>query len=294
MKQIRILASVLAAVLVLLCGCDSEADRSARFSSLSASQHKDVMDLLKKIYETGIGDHIVAWYETTARGYFDAATGKMISFDKPVQTLSVAIPDFITATTDVGEQLKGAAQSASHKGWRLGEFRVSVEPHGAGGGPSGSYDKVTIYPLTVTKADRAADQSRSKKAQTTKGTASPELLAATRKGNVAAMRKFLDSGADPNGQVDGDTPLVIAATRGAAEPVTLLLEAGAKVDGRDAIGTTPLFAATINGNEEVVAILIAKRADVDARLPNGVTAMDMAQMKGYTRIVSLLREASRK
>lgn len=160
MTQAKSLVRTLIAVLVFLCGCDSPDGRPARLTSLSASEHKEVMDLLKQIYETGIGDHIVAWYETTTRGYFDVATGKMISFDEPVQTLSVAIPDFIAATTDVEGKLESVAKSASHNGWRLADFRVKLEPHGAGGGPSGSYDKVTIYPIMVAKAGRAVGQSR--------------------------------------------------------------------------------------------------------------------------------------
>lgn len=160
MKQAKTLAGIATAVLILLCGCDSGDGRptQTRLSSLSTSEHKEVMELLKQIYELGIDIQIVAWYETTARGYFDVATGEMVFFDEPVQTLSVAIPDFIAATTDVAGKLEGVARNASHKGWRLVDFRVELEPHGAGGGPSGSYDKVTIYPITVAKAGRAVGQ----------------------------------------------------------------------------------------------------------------------------------------
>jgi hypothetical protein len=278
--------------LVIICGCGSEPDRQIPVSSLSPSEHKEVMQLVRHIYEAGIGDRIVAWYETTARGYYDVATGKHVSFDAPIQTLSVAIPDFVAHMTSVESKLNGIAKTASYNGWRLVEYRLELQPHGAGGGPSGSYDKVTIYPITVAKVGQTV--GRSGEQPTKDRPSNAALLDATRQGDVATMRTLLTAGADPNGEVDGDTPLVIAATRGDPDPVSLLLESGAKVNGRDAIGTTPLFAATLNGNERVVAILIAKGADVDAKLPNGITATDMAELKGYANIVRLLREGKRK
>lgn len=272
---------------VLLCGCSPESDRQIPVSSLSASDHKEVMDLVKHIYEDGIGEHIVAWYETTARGYFDIATGKHVSFDVPIRTLSVAIPDFVAHTTNVLAELEGVTKRASYNAWRLVEYRVELLPHGAG-----NYDKVTIYPITVAKAGRTIDRSGGQPMKDRPSNTA--LLNATRQGDLATMRKLLSAGADPNGQVDGDTPLVVAATRRDSEPVSLLLESGADVDRPDAIGTAPLFAATLNGNEQVVAILIANGAEVDAKLPNGVTAIDMAELKGYANIVKLLREAKRK
>ena len=83
-----------------------------------------------------------------------------VEFERPIRTLSVAIPDYVSYTDQVQSKLEQLASTASHNGWRLREFRVQVDPHGAGGGPSGSYDKVTIYPITVAKAGRAVDQSR--------------------------------------------------------------------------------------------------------------------------------------
>lgn len=123
---------------------------------------------------------------------------------------------------------------------------------------------------------------------------SAALLKATSDGDVAAMRNLLKAGADPNRQVGRDTPLVVAATKGDPNLVSILLEAGAAVDGRDAIGTTPLFAATLNGNEEVVVVLLSKGARANAKMPNGVTAIEMAELKGYGNISKLLREARNK
>jgi ankyrin repeat protein len=148
---------------------------------------------------------------------------------------------------------------------------------------------VTIYPITVERAGRTVARSGELKKSNRSG--SSELLSATRQGDVAEMKRFLISGADPNAEVNGDTPLVIAATCGKREPVILLLEHGAEVDRRDAIGTTPMFAATLNGNEEVVSALIAKGAEVDAKLPNGVTAIEMAELKSYANIAKMLRDA---
>ena len=109
------------------------------------------MELLKVIYKAGLGERIVAWYETEARSYFDHQSQKLVEFPTLIKTLSVAVPEFVTATQPVEQQLTTLASKTTLNGWRLTKFEVQVDFHGAGGGPSGNFDKITIYPLEVEK-----------------------------------------------------------------------------------------------------------------------------------------------
>lgn len=260
---------------------------------LTPSDHEQVMQLLRKIYKAGIGDRIVAWYETEARGYFDMQEKELVEFQHPIRTLSVAIPDYVSHTEKVQSKLEQLASTTSHNGWKLKQFVIKIDLHGAGGGPSGSFDKVTIYPLEIlySSVGQSSPQRRIQ-ASNSKSTA---LVDATEQNNVAGVKRLLSSGGDANlKNGKGDPVLLIAARSGNVEIVELLLANSAEVDLRNEIGTTPLFSATLNGNEQVVKILIANGADVDAAMPNGISAIEMAQLKGYSNIVRMLRGASTK
>ncbi len=65
---------------------------------------------------------------------------------------------------------------------------------------------------------------------------SEDLLAAVRKGDLAAVKAFLDNGANVNAKSPyGATPLFFAADRGNIEMVKLLLQRGADVDVKDTV-----------------------------------------------------------
>jgi len=153
--MINRIANVAALILCLLIlsGCDKAGNSGQTINgwALSSEEHKEVMNLIKKIYKDGIGDRIVAWYGTESRGYFDLQTNEFVKFDAPISTLSVAIPDYVSYTDNIQSKLEQLANATSHDGWRLLKYRVQIDPHGAGGGPSGSYDKVTIFPIQVEK-----------------------------------------------------------------------------------------------------------------------------------------------
>ena len=132
---------------LLVQGCR----RSIAFSGLSDSDHAQVMDLLQTIYKSGLGDHIVAWYNTDARGYYDMKAKKNIEFPAPISTLTVAVPEYLSATEPVEERLRTAASNTIVNGWKLSKFAVEITPGGGGGTMEMSYDTVTIYPFEVEK-----------------------------------------------------------------------------------------------------------------------------------------------
>lgn len=99
--------------------------------------------------------------------------------------------------------------------------------------------------------------------------ANEDFFAAARKGDAAALAKFLDGGGDVNTKWRYDqTALLIAASRGHVEAVKLLLDRGANVNVKDTFyGLTPLSAATSpvtpideKHTAEIVRMLVLKGA----------------------------------
>src|SRR5262249_18977412 len=97
-----------------------------------------------------------------------------------------------------------------------------------------------------------------------------ELLAAAKKGDVAAVKALIANGADVNAKTAyGVTPLLHAASQGHTEVVKLLLEHKADANAKDTFyGQTPLLASLDDkSNVETVRLLIEAGAkDTDAAL----------------------------
>ncbi|MGM1063260.1 ankyrin repeat domain-containing protein [Saccharothrix sp. Mg75] len=92
------------------------------------------------------------------------------------------------------------------------------------------------------------------------------LLNAVRRDDAAEVRGLLRNGVDLNSRgPDGLTPLMIAAGKGNADLVRLLLDAGADVYTTDsAAGGTALHKAVQGGDLETVRVLVEAGAFVDA------------------------------
>lgn len=115
------------------------------------------------------------------------------------------------------------------------------------------------------------------------------LWEAARKGDVAAVRKLLDEGADVNTKLRyGATVLFYACDRGHLDVVKLLLERGADVNVKDTFyGATPLTwaASPITGDRkpehsEIVRLLLARGAQGKApALMAAIGASDLAMTK---------------
>lgn len=110
-------------------------------------------------------------------------------------------------------------------------------------------------------------------ATTSKQELNDQLFEAVRKGDVAAVTKALDSGADVNAKFRyGTTALFKAAERGYAQVAKVLLDRGADVKVKDTFyGATAMTWALDNNHIDVVKLLLEKDAtDVDEVLSNGV------------------------
>eukprot|EP01049_Picozoa_sp_SAG25_P001863 SAG25_NODE_89_length_16305_cov_24.431630_3_plen_631_part_00 len=120
---------------------------------------------------------------------------------------------------------------------------------------------------------------------------SEAFVQACLQGDIAAARRFLAQGGDPNSEDQGFPALWCAAGKGHTEVLQLLLGAGAAVDRPDKAGTTPLFTASENGHAAVVGALLGGGAAVGAVDMYGYTALHRAAMKGHAAVVEALAGA---
>ena len=122
-------------------------------------------------------------------------------------------------------------------------------------------------------------------------------------GNLTAVRRLLDSGADTNAAGRDTTPLGTAAAQGHVEVVTLLLSRGAdasrSVPGSRLEGDgAPLAMAFLQGRDEtrdretrrleVARLLLDRGARIDARDQRGSTVLHTVALQGNLAAVELL------
>lgn len=125
---------------------------------------------------------------------------------------------------------------------------------------------------------------------------SPEgpVYAAARDGDVDALMKALELGGSIREQTGSrSTPLHIAASRGHAAVLRVLIDAGIEVDARNENSCTALhWAARRSANVEIVKMLIAAGADVNAQDTMwGDTPLHDAADNGNDEIVGVLLQA---
>uniref|UniRef100_A0A8B9FIA6 NAD(+) ADP-ribosyltransferase n=1 Tax=Amazona collaria TaxID=241587 RepID=A0A8B9FIA6_9PSIT len=124
----------------------------------------------------------------------------------------------------------------------------------------------------------------------------PDVFHALKLGNFQLVKEIVDE--DPSQvnitNVDGASPLMIAAVTGQLPLVQLLVEKNADVDKQDNVhGWTALMQATYHGNKNVVKYLLNQGADVNLRAKNGYTAFDLIMLLNDpdTELVRLLASA---
>jgi uncharacterized protein len=119
--------------------------------------------------------------------------------------------------------------------------------------------------------------------------ADDRLLAAAGAGDLAALSKALDDGANPDTRDAEGTPALMLATR-ANHPdiVRALLEAEADVDAQDATLANPFLYAGAEGLLEI--LMLANEAGADPALTNryGGVALIPASERGHVEIVRYL------
>lgn len=121
------------------------------------------------------------------------------------------------------------------------------------------------------------------------------LPIAAEKGNAKAVALLLRAGAHvnaktPSGRFSGATPLLIAAEKGHAEVVRILIEASAETETTCNFGLTPLHIAAQNGHPHVVKRLLAAGAKMECTWLD-TTPLLIAVMYGHPAVVERLLEA---
>lgn len=93
--------------------------------------------------------------------------------------------------------------------------------------------------------------------------------------NISLVRVLADAGADVNAMdYLENTPMHMAAERGMAEAVNILLTHDAYADLPNIMGTTPIMAAAQNGHTEIAALLAETGANPGQRDYAGIAAND--------------------
>jgi ankyrin repeat protein/uncharacterized protein YdaT len=107
-------------------------------------------------------------------------------------------------------------------------------------------------------------------------------------GNIAEVRRLLNSGTDVNAVSKGEmTPLILASQHGYIEIVKLLLDAGAIVKTKGRNDATALHVASQNGHAEIVKLLLDAGADVDAKLNYSQTLLQFRTIHNIGAISEL-------
>jgi ankyrin repeat protein len=127
-----------------------------------------------------------------------------------------------------------------------------------------------------------------------RGSGEGALHIVARRGDATYLRFLLQKGANPNIQDDkGNTPMLVAATAGYLEGVTILATYKANVNLGNASGETPLIRAVQLRNADMVRTLLNLGADPDrADLLAGMSARDYATSDARSpEIAKLLADA---
>ena len=105
----------------------------------------------------------------------------------------------------------------------------------------------------------------------------PLMMAAIR-GNLSAMRRLIERGAQVN--QEGWAPLHYAASQTAGEPLALLLDKGADINARSPNGSTPLMMAARYGSEDGTKLLLRRGAHAQLLNEQNLSASDFAKKAG--------------
>jgi ankyrin repeat protein len=114
------------------------------------------------------------------------------------------------------------------------------------------------------------------------------LIAAVENRRVEVVVALIEVGASANTRSDTFTALGVAAAKGDAQIVEILIEAGAHSNSEDYHGHTALMISSAEGHIEVVKALMDTAAGQLAGMPGFDEAIDLAAKEGHLEIEHLL------
>jgi len=123
---------------------------------------------------------------------------------------------------------------------------------------------------------------------------STTIHGAVAKQSLEDVKKYVKQGLIEEKDVNGFTPLMVAAYYGYTPVLKFLLENGANVDATDKNGWTALMYSASYDFIDSVKLLIDHKASLNIKNNKGHTALYYAEKYKYERIVKLLKEKGAK
>ena len=129
------------------------------------------------------------------------------------------------------------------------------------------------------------------------GTSGLSMRQAVIRDDVEFIRNVLAHGWDIEADIatdesgvrsEGETLLMLAATRGSNRVVRLLLDQGAQPDSRDNSGCTALMHAAAKGHGGSIAMLLKSNADTELHSSSGSNALHYAAENGHSVAIQRL------
>ena len=116
-----------------------------------------------------------------------------------------------------------------------------------------------------------------------------QFILAAQEGKITEVQTLLERGADINGKdALGITPLYEAVASERTEIVKLLLELGANPNVSEKNGISPLMEAAAGGNSEIIMALLDGGADPNQKDNFGDDAANYAKNQGFDDVVRFL------
>jgi len=117
---------------------------------------------------------------------------------------------------------------------------------------------------------------------------------AVAKQGLEDVKKYVEQGKIEEKDVNGFTPLMVAAYYNLTPILTYLLENGANVDATDKNGWTALMYSASYDFIDNVKLLIDHKTSLNIKNNEGHTALYYAEKNKFERIVKLLKEKGAK
>ena len=274
--------------LLLTSGADlNRTDKSGKTPLMFAAEgwNPDIIDLL---IARGAKPSTLAGGGETAL-YYATASGNRHALDRLVKHGAD-----ITATSPVGASLLHVAVASEYTDmarYLMGKPHLSIKAKTLSGGTPLHFAASSKNPETVRMlldAGAAVDAVNSNRM-------TPLMFAA----NFACsqnIRILLKAGANVNTVSNAEklTALHLAASKGHADTVELLLDAKANIEAENQYGQRALHIAALKGHVNIVKLLLARGAKVNRTNDFGVTPLETAKFKGHAEIVKMLQAAGAK